>query len=250
MVIYFSGTGNSRYVAEAVADRLADKVISANAVIKEGKKVCFVSHRPLVFVFPIYLSTMAEVFADFIKKSGFRGEEKAYFIGTCASSIGAAPNRCAKLCEEKHLTFMGTARIQMPQNYVALFTMTAEDECRRRQEQALAEADRICSFIKKGEKIETKLASKAEATAVALVEKMYNGPFTGTKKFYATDACIGCGLCEKNCPMNRITMHEGKPQWNGSCIHCMACINRCPKKAIEYGKNTVGKTRYVCRKYK
>ena len=46
------------------------------------------------------------------------------------------------------------------------------------------------------------------------------------------------------CPLNNITMVEGK-----TCIHCSACINRCPKLAIEYGKKTIGKNRYVAKKF-
>ena len=30
------------------------------------------------------------------------------------------------------------------------------------------------------------------------------------------------------------------------CTHCMACICRCPSEAIEYGKHSIGKPRYVC----
>ncbi|MFQ7798375.1 MAG: 4Fe-4S binding protein [Coprobacillus cateniformis] len=32
------------------------------------------------------------------------------------------------------------------------------------------------------------------------------------------------------------------------CTHCMACISRCPKGAIEYGKKTKDRIRYVCPK--
>ena len=34
MILYFTGTGNSRFAAEALADRLDDEVICANDYIK------------------------------------------------------------------------------------------------------------------------------------------------------------------------------------------------------------------------
>jgi ferredoxin len=46
-------------------------------------------------------------------------------------------------------------------------------------------------------------------------------------------------------------MVDGKPVWQISrCMHCMACLQRCPKHAIEYGKGSRGKQRYLFDKYK
>ena len=250
MVIYFTGTGNSEYIARAVADRLSDEVVCANKLIKNGEKGCFESDKPWVFAFPVYLSTIAEIFADFIRAASFSGSRKAYFIATCASAIGSVPNICSEICESKGLEYMGTAKVMMPQNYIALFKMTEADEREVRQAQALEAADVISEAVKNGEKIDGPFASKIEFAATRMVEKMYNGNFTRTKKFRTTDACTGCGACAAWCPVNNIVMTSGRPTWIKSCVHCMACINRCPNEAIEYGKGTVGKERYVCRKYR
>ncbi|MEF9842080.1 MAG: EFR1 family ferrodoxin, partial [Raoultibacter sp.] len=67
-----------------------------------------------------------------------------------------------------------------------------------------------------------------------------------TDKFFATNACIGCGDCERICPTNTITLTEGRPVWSGAeCTQCLACLNRCPAHAIQYGKKTEARTRYV-----
>lgn len=69
--------------------------------------------------------------------------------------------------------------------------------------------------------------------------------------FYADSRCISCGLCEKKCPLNVITMHDGRPQWNGKiCAHCMACIQNCPVEAIEYKDITKGRKRYRLEDYR
>ncbi len=249
MIIYFTGTGNSKFVAEAIADRLGDETICSNDYIKNNKKGTFSSRRPWVFVFPVYLSTIAEIFADFIRGSVFSGSKKAYFIGTCASSIGSAPNVAKKICAAKGLDFMGAAKALMPQNYIALFTMTEPEECEKRLSEAIISAKALGTAIEKEQPFKTKFAGGLEYCVISLVEKLYNGHFTKTKKFYATDECVSCGLCAKVCPLNNISLSEGKPKWTGNCIHCMACINRCPKQAIEYGKGSVGKRRYVCGNY-
>ena len=67
-----------------------------------------------------------------------------------------------------------------------------------------------------------------------------------SKKFFATSNCNGCGKCVEVCPLNNVTLFNGKPKWDKNCTHCMACINSCPQKSIEYGKSTKGKNRYLC----
>ncbi len=248
MIIYFSGTGNSRYVAKELAKKLHDTCICANDSIKRQKKGFFHGKKPFVFVFPVYLSTIAKIFADFINNSHFEGNQNAYFIATCVGASGSVPNDCKKLCEKKGLNFCGAERVLMPQNYIALFKMTPEEECQRRLAAASEQASALSEIIAKGECFTLSPAPSIEYIATKVVEKLYNGPFTPTRPFHTTDACIGCGLCAKVCPLNRITLIEGKPSWTGSCIHCMSCINHCPKEAIEYGKKTIGKRRYVCKR--
>ena len=85
-----------------------------------------------------------------------------------------------------------------------------------------------------------------------LYDRFMSGPinpifyrfFVKASAFQADDACIGCGQCVKNCPMNNITLENGKPIWGNQCTHCMACICYCPTEAIEYGKKSIGKPRY------
>ena len=59
------------------------------------------------------------------------------------------------------------------------------------------------------------------------------------KQFRVDDKCNQCGICGKVCPSENITMQEGKPVWNHHCEQCFACLQWCPKKAIQYGKRTV-----------
>ncbi len=251
MIIYFTGTGNSEYAAKAIADRLGDEPVCSNTYIKTHRKGDFMSEKPYVFVFPVYLSIVPAIFRDFINSSSFKGNRNAYFIPTCASADGSVPNSCKRICEQKgELEFMGSCKVIMPQNYITLFKPTDETEKEERYRNAGIVIDTICDAIKNGNKLIEKPASGFEYGSTLLIEKWYNSCFTKTGKFHATESCVGCGRCAELCPTNSIEIKEGKPNWvNKICIHCMACINRCPKQAIEYGKATVGKTRHVCPQY-
>lgn len=248
MIIYFSGTGNSRYVAEALAERLQDELVCSNTFIKKDETGAFSSERPWVFVYPIYVSTMAGLFRSFIEKAGFSGCKDAYFVATCASDMGVSVNVGREVCKLKGLEFKGAEKVVMPQNYIALFNMTPPDEIKKRQENALRKADRIANTVREGGCLRMKGKSSAEYAMTRWIEKLYDRYFTGTKKFLVTDKCVSCSLCVKVCPLNNIRFLEGKPAWGKDCVHCMSCINRCPHQAIEYGKKTVGKERYVCKR--
>ena len=53
------------------------------------------------------------------------------------------------------------------------------------------------------------------------------------KGYFITDACTGCGTCQKNCPQGCIT--AGKPYQirQEHCLHCGSCYEKCPVKAVE-----------------
>lgn len=78
----------------------------------------------------------------------------------------------------------------------------------------------------------------------AAVNPIFYKFFVKAKAFTVSEACISCGRCAALCPVNCISIAEGKPVWNGACTHCMACICHCPADAIEYGRKSLGKPRY------
>jgi ferredoxin len=69
------------------------------------------------------------------------------------------------------------------------------------------------------------------------------------KKFYADDSCTRCGKCIRICPTHNITLKE-KPVWGSNCTACLGCIHRCPQKAIQNGRGTINKGRYVHPEFK
>ena len=80
MVLYFSGTGNSRYVAQKIAEISCDDVISINQRLKAQDYGRISSDKPLVFVGPVYAGRLPRVMDEYIKKVNFTGTKCAYFI--------------------------------------------------------------------------------------------------------------------------------------------------------------------------
>ena len=244
MVFYFSGTGNSRFVAKRIAEAVSQEAVDITTYTKTMDRPEFTDTGVYVFVCPSYMSAPARAMTDFVGWAGFPSGVKAYFIVTCAASMGITPRVASEICEKKGFQYMGAAQIEMPQNYIALFTTKEVEENINIIEKAEIEIDRIAPLILNGEVLETKKIGSVEYSVTKWVRDVYYKDFMKTKKFKATDKCISCQKCVKVCPLSNITMKDGKPSWGNKCTHCMACINQCPKDAIEYGKGTAGKPRY------
>lgn len=45
--------------------------------------------------------------------------------------------------------------------------------------------------------------------------------------------CAGCGICVTVCPVDAITLVDGKAEISDACIACGACVSVCPNEAIE-----------------
>ena len=250
MIVYYSGTGNSKYCAKMLAELLDDETVDATEYIRSGIAAELTSEKPWVFLSPVYVSATPRIFDDFVKSGTFSGNKKAWFIMTCAGGMGASPVFCEALCRDGKFDYMGTAQVEMPQNYLVFFTTKEKPECDRIIAAAEPVVQALAQRIKEGKPFDDSGMKKWELVSTNWILEPYYKWFMNAKAFYSTDACIGCGLCTKVCPLGNIELIAKRPLWGKNCTHCMACINRCPKQAIEYGKKSLGKPRYHAPEYK
>ena len=244
MIVYYTGTGNSRYVAQRFAAALGDDLITANEYIRNDTPADLHSDRPWVFVSPTYGWQIPHIFADFLRRGRFTGSRKAYFVMTCGSEIGHAGRYNRSLCQTKGLTDMGTAQIIMPENYIAMFDAPQAEEARRIVAKAQPDIDRSIAAVREGRPFPPPHDRLYDRFMSGPVNPIFYACFVKSSAFTVSEACTGCGQCVRRCPTNSITLRDGRPVWGKGCTHCMACICYCPTSAIEYGKKRLGKPRY------
>ncbi len=243
MVVYFSGTGNSRHCAELLAQKLGDECVDSFHFIRDGIAAELITAKPWVFVAPTYAWRLPRAFAQFIRSGSFAGSGDAWFVMTCGSEPGDDRYNAA-LCAEKGLRYRGTLPVVMPDNYIVLFPSPKPEVSARQLAAVPALLEEAAGRIAAGQDFPALKVGWADRLKSGLVNEGFNRYFVRSKKFTVSDACVGCGKCGQLCPLGGIHMEEGRPVWEGDCTHCMACISFCPTQAIEYGRSTRGKARY------
>ena len=165
---------------------------------------------------------------------------------SCGSEIGNAAKDNARLCERKGFAYMGTEQVIMPENYVAMFPVPDDRAASVIRKKADRRLEQAVPAILAGESLPAVKGGPAGKVLSGPVNAVFYRVFIRDKAFFTTSACTGCGKCSRACPVGNITLADGRPVWNGRCIHCMACICGCPAEAVEYGKQSREKPRYQC----
>lgn len=252
MILYFSATGNTEFVAKEIAKRLDDECINLLERVRNNDHTPLHSERPYIICAPVYVCEMPIFLAKYLKKQKFLGSKDVYFIFTSGGYCGISGLLAKWMFMKKFKIYKGHAEIKLPRNYVINDSYPAleKEEIEKRIRDAYGELDGIATTIAAG--------GKLEARKVALWEILVTVPFTPVwckfkikaDDFYTNDACIGCGKCARLCPLNNIKIVDKKPVWSNHCAHCMACIGNCPTEAIEYGTMMQTKKPYNFGKYK
>jgi ferredoxin len=253
MVLYFSATGNTRYIADNLAGLLDDTSLNLLPRIRNRDFSAIHSEKPFVICAPTYVCEMPRFLAAYLKKIPLTGSRDVWFIFTSGGYAGCSGVLAKKLVRKKKMLFRGYTEFKMPRNYIAnnWYPELERVEIERRISDSSKKLSEVAEAIRN--------RGRLKSRHVWLSEKITTVPFNPvwcrfkqpTVPFHAKASCISCGRCVQLCPVKAITMVNGKPLWTKeSCAHCMSCIQNCPVEAIEYGNVTQSKKRYLFQKYR
>ena len=244
MIFCFSGTGNSRYIANRIAQGIQDEIVDLNEKIKSNDNSPVEVKGDVIVVTPTYAWRVPRIVSEWLRNTELKGAERVWFVMSCGMEIGNAAEYNISLAQEMGLCYMGTTRIVMPDNYIAMFDTPQKSEAEVIVGKSQPAIDAVISCIKEGKSLNSFKHGMQDRAKSRVVNNVFYKVLLKSSAFEASDACTGCGLCAQKCPTNCISLKGGKPVWTDNCTHCMACISYCPSKAIEYGKKSLGKPRY------
>lgn len=233
LTLYFSGTGNSKFVAERFAAGMGGACLSIEesadfgALIREAEAVAF--------VYPIYVSRVPRILREFVTAHAEALTGKKLVILCTQLGFSGDGARCfTDLLPRRAATVLYAEHITMPNNInnFWIFPQTSARRIPRLARKAERTVARVCADVKAGK------IRKRGFNPFSRLLGLLQGVWMPTMERLSDDAvriggeCTGCGLCVKNCPMKNLSLVNGKAAAHGNCTECYRCMNLCPTRAI------------------
>ncbi len=240
-ILYYTGTGNSYLAAKDVGIALnTEKPERLNRnYLNNNKKI---DSEKLVIVFPLYYGGLPGMVLEFFKKIDTTDVKEVIAIITRGDSYGIVDRQIIPFIQDK---LKGLYYITMPSNYVILYNTLENEESINILKIYKFEIKKIIDrIVDNNHKVDQTI--DLYRILGRLFQLFFRFKLKSTdKRFHVTDKCNNCDICSKVCTNNNITLENKKPLWNGKCEECMACIHLCPQRAIQYGRGTYSRRRYI-----
>lgn len=241
--IYFSGTGNSKYALEVFC-REYDKETAVYSI--EDKDVLSAAKDAdmITFAYPVQYSAIPKILHDFISnnKKLWKGK-KVFVIATMGLFSGDGSGMLGRLLKKYGSEVIGGLHLKMPDSIgdekALKRPLEKNKKLVKNAELKIKESVRL---LKEGKPTQEGIGPLYRLAGF-FGQRLYFGHKTkhySDKLKIDASKCIGCGKCEKLCPMDNITIKDKLAVSGDRCTMCYRCVNKCPKQAITLlGKRVV-----------
>ncbi|KNY29402.1 EFR1 family ferrodoxin [Pseudobacteroides cellulosolvens] len=239
LVLYFSGTNNTKYIAEMFKKCFENRNIQTDVYdILKYNEDNNIKYDYLVAGSPIYIELYPKIFIDNIKgKIDKSTKIKSIFFATqAAKSLTPSFNEVCNYFKNTEVEITQTDFFRMPNNfYNFLFTKTPISQYETLRNNATEKVELIVDKFLSGDRNIMKVSNiRYYLTKITyiLCSKFYI-PAVARKVSINKEKCVKCRICEKNCPTNSLKI-DNKPPISKGCTMCQKCMNNCPENAFIY----------------
>lgn len=237
LLIYFTGTYNTRYITELTEKKLtkAGYDVTALEITADLKPADASGYEFIGLGYPVYAFNSPLPFNRYLKKLNVPRGQK-YFIYKNSGETFALNNASSRIIKRRmkriKAELCGEYHFVMPYNIHFAFDEPFVREILAYDEKL---AEILASDVKSGRKeiIKSNFIYNL-ASAIISVQKL-GGPVNSF--FYRIDEqkCLRCNKCAEECPENNIRLSGGKIKFGHKCAMCMRCSFYCPANAIKIG---------------
>ncbi len=232
-IFYFSGAGNSKFVAESLAKRLDGEAINLLTFSGEANA------DAVGFVTGCYCNDIPHKAHELIEKLRIERADYIFSVTTSQASDGYSPITVKKLMTEKGRTLNYAAHVGMLSTFVVtVLPIVGKTEGHYRKNEA-AVLDKIAADVKSRITKPVHCRSYPIRLVVSKLSNFGLNKILRVEKKTATDKCVGCGKCVNICPCKNISITDGRAVFGNSCTLCYGCAHICPEGAVKYGFNNI-----------
>ena len=234
-IIYFSGTGNTKFVACNMKKELEDRNIYTDLINIEKDTVLPCNYKYIIIGGPIYVDLYPDMLVNYIRKNLYGYTGRCMLFSTQSSNVPSSAFQDV-LDRASFLNVKYCQYIQMPNNfYNFMFKKTPKEEEAKRIKEAINFSSKALEeFLSDREKIyHTNFLKVYFARAVYKIFYPHMAKRLTKNIEIDLNKCIHCRIC----PRKSINL-SNKVSFNDKCLLCQRCMNSCPRNAFLY-KNKV-----------
>jgi ferredoxin len=242
-LFYYTGTGNSLWVARILATALgAAEIIPISRITGKSPDE---GADAVGIIFPVHMWGLPRRVIALVDALA-RDPSRYYFaVAVNAGQVAATLLQLKKLMQSKGLSLSTGFEIAMPSNYIPWGGPGPEEKRTGRFEAARVKLEAIAAAVANREAAPVERGPLWQNVLFTLLNGLAYSHVPGMdKSFWVDEKCNACGICKTICPCGNIDLRPDKPTWLHHCEQCLACIQWCPQEAIQFGKKTPRYERY------